>query len=138
MRMKQNFARPLPPGTFQRVSEKLPIRPAGHDAERDRSSDESPGPIDVDRLTEAELIDLNRRIVERLRIMQQFRAHKKMLDFSVGQRVRFRSNAGMIEGVLTRYNRKTVTVITDAGQHWNVAPSLLEPVGSGAGRGTTG
>jgi hypothetical protein len=27
--------------------------------------------------------------------------------------------------MLTRYNRKTVTVITDSGQRWNVAPRLL-------------
>jgi hypothetical protein len=28
-------------------------------------------------------------------------------------------------GIITRYNKKTVTVITDSGQHWNVAPGLL-------------
>jgi hypothetical protein len=84
-------------------------------------------PIDIDRLTEQELFELNRRIVERLRFMRQFRAHKQMLQFSVGQRVRFRTDIRMIEGVLTRYNRKTVTVITDAGEHWNVSPSLLQP-----------
>jgi hypothetical protein len=27
--------------------------------------------------------------------------------------------------MLTRYNKKTVTVITDSGQHWNVAPAFL-------------
>jgi hypothetical protein len=27
--------------------------------------------------------------------------------------------------MLTRYNKKTVTVITDDGQHWNVSPILL-------------
>ena len=35
--------------------------------------------IDIDRLTEAELIDLNRRVVERLRLLQQMRAHQQML-----------------------------------------------------------
>jgi hypothetical protein len=30
-----------------------------------------------------------------------------------------------VVGMLTRYNKKTVTVITDAGQRWNVAPRLL-------------
>jgi hypothetical protein len=30
--------------------------------------------------------------------------------------------------MLTRYNKKTVTVITDNGQHWNVAPGLLRKV----------
>ena len=33
---------------------------------------------DIDRLTEAELIDLNHRIVERLRFLQQMRAHKQI------------------------------------------------------------
>jgi hypothetical protein len=33
-------------------------------------------------------------------------------------------------GIVTRYNRKTVTVITEAGQHWNVAPGLLRPAES--------
>jgi len=31
-------------------------------------------------------------------------------------------------GMLTRYNKKTVTVITDGGQRWNVAPGLLRRV----------
>jgi hypothetical protein len=27
--------------------------------------------------------------------------------------------------MLTRYNKKTVTVITDDGQHWTVSPNFL-------------
>jgi hypothetical protein len=30
--------------------------------------------------------------------------------------------------MLTRYNKKTVTVITEGGEHWNVAPGLLRRV----------
>lgn len=82
--------------------------------------------IDIDRLTEAELIDLNNRIVERLRFLHQARAHKRMLDFRLGDRVWFEPEGRpRVTGVLTRYNKKTVTVITDAGQRWNVAPGLL-------------
>ena len=82
--------------------------------------------IDIDRLTEAELIDLNRRIVERLRLLQQMRAHKQMLAFKIGDRVAFGADArGTIEGMLTRYNRKSVTVITDDGRQWSVSPALL-------------
>ncbi len=82
--------------------------------------------LDIDGLTEAELIDLNRRIVERLRLLQQMRAHKTMLEFRIGDRVAFRANGpGLVEGMLTRYNRKSVTVITDDGHQWNVAPGLL-------------
>jgi hypothetical protein len=107
------------------MSEQHPLRIAG--ASRDSGPEPGPSQIDIDGLTERELIDLNRRIVERLRMLQQLRAHRNMLQFSVGQRVRFRTDSRTIEGTLTRYNRKTVTVITDAGEQWNVAPSLLEP-----------
>ena len=83
-------------------------------------------PIDIDRLSEAELIDLNRRIVERLRMVQTLRSHQQMMKFSVGQRVRFEPPGhGALVGMITRYNRKTVTVITDDGGQWNVAPTLL-------------
>src|SRR4051794_30755069 len=82
--------------------------------------------IDIDRLTEAELIDLNHKIVERLRFLQQMRAHKQMLEFRIGDRVAFQVDGrGTVEGMLTRYNRKSVTVITDDGHHWNVAPGFL-------------
>lgn len=82
--------------------------------------------IDIDKLTEAELIDLNRRIIERLRLLDQMRAHGQMLEFKVGDRVRFQpTGRDVVEGMLTRYNRKTVTVITDDGHQWNVAPGFL-------------
>jgi hypothetical protein len=85
--------------------------------------------IDIDRLTEAELIDLNNRIVERLRFLSQARAHSKMLRFNIGDRVSFEPEGrGVIFGILTRYNKKSVTVISESGQRWNVAPHFLRRV----------
>jgi len=82
--------------------------------------------IDIDRLTERELIELNHRIVERLRFLAQMRAHDSMLRFSIGQRVAFDPNAGpAVTGTLIKYNKKTVTVIADDGRRWNVSPGLL-------------
>ena len=82
--------------------------------------------IDIDKLTEAELIDLNHRIVERLRFLSQMRAHARMLEFKIGDRVSFQPEGQReVVGMLTRYNRKTVTVITDDGRRWNVSPTLL-------------
>ena len=82
--------------------------------------------IDIDRLTEAELIELNNKVVARLRFLAQMRAHAQMLQFNIGDRVSFQPQGGPpITGMLTRYNRKSVTVITDDGQQWNVAPGLL-------------
>jgi len=82
--------------------------------------------IDIDKLSEPELIDLNNRIVERLRFMQQARAHATMLRFSIGDRVTFEPDMrGPVVGVIIRYNKKSVSVLTDDGQRWTVAPSLL-------------
>jgi hypothetical protein len=82
--------------------------------------------INIDHLTEAELIDLNHRIVERLRIMSQLRAHKAMMEFRIGDRVMFEPEGrAPVYGMLTRYNKKSVTVITDDGHRWNVAPRFL-------------
>ena len=72
--------------------------------------------IDIDKLTEEELIDLNNRIVARLRFLNQVRAHSQMLDFKIGDRVTFQPEGRPpLVGMLTRYNRKSVTVITDSG-----------------------
>jgi hypothetical protein len=87
--------------------------------------------IDIDKLSEEELIDLNNRIVARLRFLNQMRAHSQMLDFKIGDRVTFQPEGrAPLVGMLTRYNRKSVTVITDSGQHWNVAPGLLRKAAS--------
>jgi len=95
--------------------------------------------IDIDQLSEAELIDLNNRIVARLRFLQQMRAHVEMMEFKIGDRVSFQPPGhGPVEGMLTRYNKKTVTVITDAGQKWNVSPTLLSRTRSTTGTNPAG
>lgn len=69
--------------------------------------------MDIDRLSEAELVDLLHRIVERLRFLEQMRAHAQMLDFSIGDRVCIElGSQGLIEGILTRY---TPTMRTSSG-----------------------
>ena len=89
--------------------------------------------IDIDRLTETQLIDLNHRIVARLKFLGEMRAHAQMLDFRVGERVTFHPQGHpVLFGIITKYNRKSVSVITDNGQRWTVAPHLLSAVVSGA------
>jgi hypothetical protein len=90
--------------------------------------------IDIDKLTEEQLIDLNNRIVARLRFSHQMRAHSQMLDFRIGDRVTFQPEGRpALFGIITRYNKKTVTVITDNGQHWNVARGLIRRASSDEG-----
>jgi DNA-binding IclR family transcriptional regulator len=48
------------------------------------------------------------------------------VEAEIGDRVSFQpSGHPILVGMLTRYNKKTVTVITDSGQRWNLAPAFL-------------
>ena len=87
--------------------------------------------IDIDELSEKELIELNHRIVERLKFLESARRHKEMMDFNIGERISFIPPGREKQyGVLIKYNRKTVTVVTDQGEQWNVPPFLLSKVKS--------
>ena len=82
--------------------------------------------IDIDKLTESELIELNNKIVARLQFLSQTRRHEQMLEFSIGDRVSFHPDGHNPKvGIVTRYNKKTITIITEEGEHWNVSPSLV-------------
>jgi hypothetical protein len=85
--------------------------------------------IDIDKLTEEELTDLNHRIVERLKFLESYHTHKEMMEFSPGDQVSFEPSGQKKKiGTLVKFNKKTVTVITDTGQKWNVSPHLLTKV----------
>jgi hypothetical protein len=81
--------------------------------------------IDIDKLNEDELIDLNNRIVQRLRFLNQMRAHSQMLDFRIGDRATFQPDGRPpLFGIITRYNKKRHRNRRMAGSR-NVAPGLL-------------
>lgn len=84
--------------------------------------------IDIDGLSFAELLELNQRVVARLKMLEAMQAHVEMMAFSIGTRVSFDGPNGRVEGNLAKYNRKTVTLLTDDGQRWNVSPHLLRAV----------
>jgi len=85
--------------------------------------------IDIDSMNYDELVDLNQRIVARLKFLDSMHAHKEMMQFSIGAQVCFAPpGRGKQFGTLVKYNRKTVTVITASGQKWNVSPHLLSKV----------
>jgi len=85
--------------------------------------------IDIEKLTEPELIELNHKIVERLKFLESARTHTEMMAFNIGEKVSFSpAGRGELTGMLVKYNKKTVTVLTEDGQKWNISPHLLERV----------
>ena len=82
-------------------------------------------------LNEEDLLFFNRLIVERLKLISQFRSTSLMVRFTRGDRVGFQAPDGRtLEGVVLRLNKKTVSIATDEGHQWNVAPGLLRLVQS--------
>jgi hypothetical protein len=82
--------------------------------------------IDIDDLDEDQLLELNDRIITRLNYLEQRRAQEAMLKFAPGERVQFTSKDGsLVEGVILKYNRKTVVIATDSGKRWRVSPGFL-------------
>ena len=85
--------------------------------------------IDIDSLSYDELVALNQKIVERLKFLDSMHTHQEMMQFSPGDQVSFQPPGRKKQfGTLVKYNRKTVTVITESGQKWNVSPHLLRKV----------
>ena len=78
---------------------------------------------DIDQLSEAELTDLHHRVVERLRFLEQMRTHGTMLQFSIGEQVTFDpGDRPTVTGIITKYNKKSVTVVSDDGHDTNTSP----------------
>jgi len=85
--------------------------------------------IDIDSMSYDELVRLNHKIVERLKFLDSMYTHKEMMQFSPGDQVCFEPpGRGKQFGTLVKYNKKTVTVIAESGQKWNVSPHLLRKV----------
>ncbi|MDI3275617.1 hypothetical protein [Pseudomonas sp. AL03] len=85
--------------------------------------------INIDHLSVDELVTLNHHIIERLKMLESLEAHKSMMQFHPGARVSFDSPSGeRLSGTVMKFNRKTVTVVTDTGQRWNISPHLLSPI----------
>ena len=83
--------------------------------------------FDIDKLSKEELLELNQRIVERIRYFSE----KEMLElskkFRVGDVVEFRNEEAMTRGIVIRINRKTLSIRTKEGR-WNIPPQFLRKV----------
>lgn len=85
--------------------------------------------INIDNLSEEELIELNHKIVERLKFLETMHTHHEMMQFISGEQVTFDPPGRERKiGTLVKFNKKTVTIITESGQKWNVSPHLISKV----------
>jgi hypothetical protein len=81
--------------------------------------------FDLTKLSEDELVDLNRRIAERLQLLRSAKNLAQLAQFSVGMAVEFDTDDGRtISGTIARLNQRTATVVGPSGR-WRVSPSFL-------------
>ncbi len=83
----------------------------------------------IKTLGEKELRYINRLVIERLKLINQEKSTTQMKRFNIGERVQFTDSVGAKKtGIIIKLNKKTVSIHTDDGESWNVAPGLLEEI----------
>lgn len=88
----------------------------------------------LDNCTEHDLLLINSYIVDRAKQQQADSRAEHMARFQPGDRVSFKDKQGQqVEAVVVKPNKKTVTLLSDAGTKWNVSPELLQKVENAAG-----
>jgi hypothetical protein len=96
---------------------------------------------DLARLSEDELIDLNRRVVERLPLLRSAKSLAQLPTLSAGMVVEFDPDDGRtLGGTIARLNQRTATAVTASGRGYvlqglpgvgpSLAPRLLLEFGS--------
>ena len=83
--------------------------------------------VDIEKLSQEELLELNRRIVRRLDYLHSLKTRSQLDRFEPGDRVSFQSDGRTVEGIVVRVNRKTLSVRTK-DTHWNIHPRFLSKV----------
>jgi len=79
-------------------------------------------------LNEEQLISLNRKVVERLKMFSRAKQLGAMSKFNLYDRAYFMHDGEMISGTIVKLNQKTVGFKSDDGVQWKVAPSLLSKI----------
>lgn len=83
--------------------------------------------MDIEKLSLEQLIELNRRIVRRIRYLSEIKTGDALRKFEIGDRVSFQNEGRTVEGMVVRVNQKTATIQTKEGS-WRIPPRFLTKV----------
>lgn len=81
--------------------------------------------IDIDNLSIEELIELNHRIIARIKELSQKQTAEILKQFHIGDRVSFISEGKTVEGKVVKIHKKNITVKTSHGE-WIIPPEALK------------
>ena len=80
--------------------------------------------IHLEHLSLEELMELNTRVVRRIQELHGRKTQKELESFQVGDRVSFQSDGRLVEGLVVRVNRKTLSVRTGETS-WTLHPGFV-------------
>lgn len=81
--------------------------------------------FDIESLTEEDLIQLNERIINRLKELRDQNRLQQISQFKIGDIVSFPHDGQKEEGIITRINQKSVSIITATYTKWVLSPGFL-------------
>jgi len=80
----------------------------------------------LDKITDA---DTMRQALHIFNLRQRYLQSLTAMTFRKGQRVEFDARSrGIVKGVITKINTKSVKVLADSGMKWNVSPMFLKVI----------
>lgn len=77
------------------------------------------------KLNEEQLRLINRKIVERLKLIHRAKSSVSLARFNLGDRVYFIYEGRKMLGTITKLNQKSASIKLDDGRQWLVSPGLL-------------
>ena len=85
--------------------------------------------FDFNRYSIEELLELNGKLIEHVRLREQRESQQEMDNFDLGETVCFKARGGdIVEAKIISFNKKTITVERECGHRWRISPQLLEKV----------
>ncbi len=82
----------------------------------------------IEDLTLEQLLAMNKMICQRIRELRERKTLQALIELQLGMDVVFDTTEGPVFGIVTKINRKTVSVMAEDGTHYRVSPSLLKPL----------
>ncbi len=84
--------------------------------------------IDIEHLSTEALIELNKKIVSRIKELRAQEQFKAAAQFRMGDVVSFPNNDKVkTTGFIISIRKSTISVLTENNERWNVSATLLTP-----------
>jgi len=84
--------------------------------------------MQIDDMTIEQLLELNQIICEHIDYLRAKQDQNVMAQIHVGNQVSFKTEEGIVFGIVIKKNRKTVIVLSEDKRRWKLPPGMLSMV----------